>query len=31
MNSIAYMEQAERDLLHTYNRYEIILKDGDGV
>ena len=31
MNSIAYMEQADRDLLHTYNRYGIILNDGGGV
>ncbi len=25
------MEQAERDLLHTYNRYGVILKSGAGV
>ncbi len=31
MNSIQYMEQAERDLLHTYNRYGVILKSGAGV
>lgn len=26
-----YMEEAERDLLHTYNRYQIVLERGDGV
>lgn len=26
-----YIEQAERDLLHTYNRYQIVLEKGDGV
>lgn len=31
MNSVQYMEQAEKDLLHTYNRYEVILKSGKGV
>ncbi len=26
-----YIEEAERDLLHTYNRYQIVLERGDGV
>lgn len=26
-----YIEQAEKDLLHTYNRYRIVLDRGDGV
>ncbi len=26
-----YIEQAEQDLLHTYNRYQIVLDRGDGV
>ena len=26
-----YIEQAERDLLHTYNRYQIVIDKGDGV
>ena len=26
-----YIEQAERDLLHTYNRYQIVLDRGEGV
>jgi len=26
-----YIEQAEQDLLHTYNRYQIVLDHGDGV
>lgn len=26
-----YMEQAEKTLIHTYNRYNIILEKGDGV
>lgn len=26
-----YIEEAERDLLHTYNRYQIVLDRGDGV
>lgn len=26
-----YIEEAERDLLHTYNRYQIVLDKGDGV
>jgi acetylornithine/N-succinyldiaminopimelate aminotransferase len=27
----AYIEQAEKDLLHTYNRYQIVLDKGEGV
>ena len=27
----ALIEEAERDLLHTYNRYQIVLDHGDGV
>ena len=26
-----YIEQAERDLLHTYNRYQIVLDRGEGM
>ncbi len=26
-----YIEEAERDLLHTYNRYQIVFDRGDGV
>ena len=26
-----YIEEAEQDLLHTYNRYQIVLDKGDGV
>ncbi|OYO76153.1 hypothetical protein CG709_15980 [Lachnotalea glycerini] len=26
-----YMEQAEQYLLHTYNRYQIVLEKGEGV
>lgn len=26
-----YIEEAEKDLLHTYNRYQIVLERGDGV
>ncbi len=31
MNMNEYISQAERDLLHTYNRFQIILDHGDGV
>ncbi len=31
MNSMASMEQANQDLLHTYNRYGIVLESGEGV
>ena len=27
----AYIEEAEKHLLHTYNRYQIILEKGEGV
>lgn len=26
-----YIEEAERDLLHTYNRFQVVLDKGDGV
>ena len=26
-----YIEQAEQDLLHTYNRYPVVFDHGDGV
>ena len=26
-----YIEEAEKDLLHTYNRYQIVFDHGDGV
>ena len=31
MNMKEYIEEAERDLLHTYNRYQIVLDKGEGV
>ena len=31
MTSKAYIEEAEASLLHTYNRYRIVLEKGDGV
>lgn len=31
MDMKEYIEQAERDLLHTYNRYQIVLDRGEGV
>lgn len=31
MNMQEYIEEAERDLLHTYNRYQIVWDRGDGV
>lgn len=31
MNMQEYIEEAERDLLHTYNRYQIVLDRGEGV
>ena len=31
MNSIEYMQKAENDLLHTYNRYGVVLESGKGV
>ena len=26
-----YIDEAEKDLLHTYNRYQIVLDKGEGV
>lgn len=31
MNMQEYIDEAERDLLHTYNRYQIVWDRGDGV
>ncbi|MCR5440742.1 MAG: aminotransferase class III-fold pyridoxal phosphate-dependent enzyme, partial [Lachnospiraceae bacterium] len=31
MNMKEYIEEAEKDLLHTYNRYRIVLDKGEGV
>lgn len=31
MTSKEYIEEAEASLLHTYNRYQIVLEHGDGV
>ena len=31
MTQTEYMEQAEKDLLHTYNRFKVVLDKGDGV
>ncbi|MCR5273562.1 MAG: aspartate aminotransferase family protein [Lachnospiraceae bacterium] len=31
MNKTGYIEEAEKDLLHTYNRYQIVLEKGEGV
>lgn len=31
MDMKEYIEQAERDLLHTYNRYQVVLDRGEGV
>ena len=31
MNMKEYIEEAEKDLLHTYNRYQIVLDKGEGV
>ena len=31
MNSTCYIEEAEKALLHTYNRYQVVLDRGDGV
>ena len=31
MNMKEYIDEAERDLLHTYNRFQIVLDKGDGV
>ena len=26
-----YIDEAEKDLLHTYNRYQVVLDRGEGV
>ena len=31
MNSTEYIRHAEEDLLHTYNRYPVVLESGNGV
>ena len=31
MNAQEYMEEADKCLIHTYNRYKIVLEKGDGV
>ena len=31
MNMQEYIEEAEKDLLHTYNRYQVVFDHGDGV
>ena len=31
MEANAWMEQAEQAILHTYNRYQIVLERGEGV
>lgn len=31
MNSAEYIEEAEKVLLHTYNRFKVVLDKGDGV
>ena len=31
MTMQGYIEEAEKDLLHAYNRYQIVLDRGDGV
>ena len=31
MNSKEYMEQTEQYVLHTYNRFPVVLKKGHGV
>ena len=31
MNMKEYIDEAEKDLLHTYNRYQIVWDKGDGV
>ena len=31
MNSKEYMEKTEQYVLHTYNRFPIVLEKGDGV
>ena len=31
MNKMEYMEAAEQSLLHTYNRFPLVLDHGEGV
>ena len=31
MNKMTYIETAESELLHTYNRFPLVLDHGDGV
>ena len=31
MNMQEYIEEAEKDLLHTYNRYQVVFDHGDVV
>ena len=31
MTMKALIDQAEKDLLHTYNRYQVVLDHGEGV
>ena len=31
MTTKEYIQEAEENLLHTYNRYSIVLEKGDGV
>ena len=31
MDMQQYIEEAEKALLHTYNRYQVVLDRGDGV
>ena len=31
MNKEAYIEEAEQALLHTYNRFSLVLDKGEGV
>ncbi|MDD3368214.1 MAG: aspartate aminotransferase family protein [Lachnospiraceae bacterium] len=31
MSMQEYIEEAEKDLLHTYNRYQVVMDKGDGV
>ena len=31
MSKQEYIDEAEKELLHTYNRYQIVLDKGEGV
>ena len=31
LTSLEYMEEAEKVLFHTYNRFQIVLDKGEGV